>query len=76
MRGEAPRAAENVGASQETGVIEMGADMIMVKGGCRVYFGSVSRLMRSINRLHQLSSRSGVYGSSSLLLLLSHPIGA
>ena len=51
----------------------------MVKGGCRIYFGSVSRLMRTshINHLHQLSSRNGVYYSSehsSLLLLLSHPM--
>ena len=52
----------------------------MVKGGCRVYIGSVIRLMRTrhINHLHQLSSRIGVYYSSehsSLLLLLSHPVG-
>ena len=62
------------GHARKPGVIEMGADIIMVQGGCRVCFGSVSRLMRSIN---QLSSRSGVYCSSehcSLLLLLSHPM--
>ena len=52
----------------------------MVKEGCRIYIGSVIRLMRTrhINHLHQLSSRIGVYYSSehsSLLLLLSHPVG-
>ena len=52
----------------------------MVKGGCHIHFGSVSRLMCTWrkNHLHPLSSIYSVYYSSehsSLLLLLSRPTG-